>query len=130
MSGETSQPLQPAGMTEREKFEAWDREIYALPDYCYAEYKGGFSNLAVESRWQSWQAALESRRVELMERDAARLDWLEKHFTDIHGVYVASDHTVRAFSVDCEEDTFADSSKGRIREAIDAALSSAKEQQP
>lgn len=41
---------------EREAFLAWDKEIYALPEHCYHEYKGGFGNLAVEGRWKAWQA--------------------------------------------------------------------------
>ena len=53
--------------------------------------------------------------------DAARMDWLERHFTRITGVYVAGDHTVSPFAVDCEEDTFRDH-KNRIRQAIDAAM--------
>lgn len=60
---------------EREVFEAWDREIYALPDYCYAEYKGGFSNLTVESRWQAWQAhAALSRTGEAAQTAAAPVE--------------------------------------------------------
>lgn len=41
---------------EREAFLAWDKEIYALPERDYHEYKGGFGNLAVEGRWKAWQA--------------------------------------------------------------------------
>ena len=57
-------------------------------------------------------------------RDTERLDWLERHFTHLNGVYVDDDHTVRPFAVDCEEDTFMDH-KNRIRNAVDAARSAA-----
>ena len=45
-------------MTEREAFEAWDREIFALPDRYYQPlYQGDFPSIDVKARWKAWQAA-------------------------------------------------------------------------
>lgn len=55
-------------MTEREVFEAWDREIFALPDSYYKPlYNGDFPSIDVKARWAAWQAACAWQR----ERDGA-----------------------------------------------------------
>ncbi|MPS30542.1 MAG: hypothetical protein E2576_14520 [Alcaligenaceae bacterium] len=56
-------------------------------------------------------------------RDGARLDWLEKYFTDINGIYQDAAGEIRAFHVDCEDDSISDGDRGRVRTAIDAARS-------
>ena len=61
--------------------------------------------------------------------DAQRMDWLERHFTRISGVYVAADHSVLPFAVDCGEDTFRDVGT-RIRDAVDAAIRQQQEGEP
>ena len=58
-------------MTEREAFEAWDREIFALPDRYYQPlYQGDFPSIDVKARWKAWQAACAWRR----EKDAKACD--------------------------------------------------------
>ena len=50
-------------MTDREAFEAWDREIFALPDRYYAPlYEGDFPSIDVKARWKAWNAATAAER--------------------------------------------------------------------
>lgn len=65
-------------------------------------------------------------QLEAAQRKAARFDWLEKHFTDVNGVYLDSASTVRHLAVDCEEDSLLPG-KARLHEAIDAAMAEQQE---
>ena len=53
--------------------------------------------------------------------DSAMLDWLEKHFTVVRGVFVNDKHEVVPLNIDCGEDTMKDNT-GKVRAAIDAAI--------
>jgi hypothetical protein len=66
---------------DREAFEAWDREVFALPDRYYAPlYEGDFPSIDVKARWKAWQAATADER----ER-AARV--CEAYAIDQHALY-------------------------------------------
>ena len=53
--------------------------------------------------------------------DSAMLDWLERHFTVIRGVFVNGKHEVAPLNIDCGEDTMKDNT-GKVRAAIRAAI--------
>ncbi|MER1968414.1 hypothetical protein [Castellaniella sp. GW247-6E4] len=74
------------------------------------------------------QAVLQSPEIQALRKDAEQLDWLEKHFTDVSGIYKDACGEVLSFFVDCEGDSLADGDQGRIRAAISAAMENGRRQ--
>lgn len=68
------------------------------------------------------QAVLQSAEVQAWKRDAERQDWLERHFTVVDGAYVDGNREAKIFHVDCEDDSFTEYKRNRIRDAVSAAM--------